>query len=181
MKVTRQELVERLDGIRGARMVTIFAETPLADKMRKKLDGRPNPYLAAVRRVNLNGVINWHYGNAVDRQREREGQPTNAEGYVLRFEPLPRSWGERLRREDGTLRPWVEHKGQFYLEVKPERYLHDEFVLDGKPLDAEDVKPWFYDRDEGKRQEVERVVRCRDYRIDRILSVTIGGEYLELV
>jgi hypothetical protein len=173
--MTRDQLVDTLRDRRGAFFVTVTAETD--PRMRKT----GNPYVGAVKRSVVNGLLNWIYENAVNRQRIRENQPFDGAGEVEHFTPHPRKWGTRLKRADGTITPLVEHKGQFYLELKVERSLGHEYRLAGKVLDRSLVEPFLPDREEGARQEVENPVILRDYSVENVQQITMDGIVYEIV
>lgn len=142
----------------GARIVTIEAETPL--RMRKT----NNPYVGAVKLSTVNCVVNCNYSNSVNNQCAREDIDTE-------FESAPRQWGQRIQ---GT--PFVEHKGEFYLETKVERSLGEtKIVHNGKELSWEDVQEFLPKKNEGARQPNEKKVIWRDYKVSSIKSVTVNG------
>jgi len=151
----KSALLER----KGATFITIVAETD------PRLNKRGNPYSGRViKRSRVNGAINWIYGNGVNRQRIREGLEPD-------FTAHPRKWGERIK---GT--PFVEHKGRTYLELKVERVLGTEYLLDGKPIDRSLIEEWLPKRkSESGRQEVEKAVILRDYELVNIRVVTFDG------
>lgn len=160
--IGQSQAIEMLSGIRGAVAVTLVTSTE--PKLRKG-----NPF-AGIRKVSrVNGMINFIYENAVNNQRGREGLDTD-------FQAEPRKWGERIRREDGTITPLVEHKGKHYLELRIGQVFQSEFQVDGKPVPREDVKPWEYTKSESSRQEVEKQVILRDYAIESIREMSLGGE-----
>lgn len=173
--MTRDDLVSALRDRRGAFFVTLTAETD--PRMRKT----GNPYVGAVKRSVVNGLLNWIYGNAVNNQRVRENQPLDAAGEVEHFTPEPRKWGTRIIRADGTVTPLVEHKGRFYLELKVERSLGYEYRLGGTVIDPAVVEPFLPERTEGARQEVDRPVILRDYSIESIQQIVLDGVVYEIV
>lgn len=153
------ELKAALMERKGTSFVTIVAVTD--PRMRK----RDNPYAGRVqKRSSVNGVVGWIYQNSVNRERVREDLEAD-------FEAHPRKWGERIK---GT--PFVEHKGNTYLELKVERVLSTEYLLDGEPVDREVIAEWLPARKaEGARQEVENPIILRDYRLDSITEITFDG------
>lgn len=165
--IKASELVKLLSGNLGAKMVTIISSTE--PPMRKTA----NPFYGRVRKISrVNGVIGWQYESAVNRQRDREQRPENADGTIEHFFAEPRKWGERL---PGS--PWVSHKQQMYLELKVERVLGHEYRCDGKPIDVAELEPWLQRKTgESSRQGVEKEIILRDYRLDSILAVTFGGK-----
>lgn len=172
--MTKADLVSVLMDRKGAFFGTIVAET---DPRMKKTG---NPYVGATKISRVNGLFNWIYENAVNRQRCREEQPLDAAGEVEHFTALPRKWGVRVKREDGTVTPLVEHKGQFYLEMKVERSLGYEYRKDGATLDPKAVEAFLPERKEGTRQEVDNPVILRDYSIESIRQITLDGIVYEI-
>jgi hypothetical protein len=172
--MTKADLVSALMSRKGAFFGTIVAET---DPRMKKTD---NPFVGAMKISRVNGLFNWIYENAVNRQRVRENQPLDDAGEVEHFDAHPRKWGVRLRREDGTVTPLVEHKGSYYLEMKVERSLGYEYRKDGVTLDPKAVEAYLPQRKEGARQEVDNPVILRDYSIDSIRQITLDGIVYEI-
>jgi len=165
VKLSSEELTELLMAQRGAKMVTIEADTipkiPAASRATF-----PNLRKRAV----VNGVIGWIYENAVNRQREREGAQPD-------FEALPRKWGARLV---GT--PLVEHKGGFYLEFKFQRsvsyYYYNGATREcySSAADIDAINRLTGARDHGtERQELDAPIILRDYRMSNIRSIKMGG------
>jgi len=176
--LTRTELRNRLMEERGATAITIVSTTE--PKFRKSSD---NPFLGVCHKRSLvNGLMNWRYGNAVNNQRMREGQPVNEAGAVEFFKPKPRQWGQRLIRQDGTITPLVEHKGRYYLELKVQRSLGHEYQCPDGPKSDEEIHPWLIQRGpEGARQQVDNPVILRDYALDSINEIAMHGEIFAIV
>jgi hypothetical protein len=163
--------------IRGCRPISFVAETTPELKSGNPFGGTCRTHrLRKMSRVG--GMIGWVYENAVNNQRAREGKPCDpVTGEVEHFTPEARRWGVRRRRVDGSLSPFVDHKGETYLEVKVERSLQCEYRLDdGTPVDASLVEPWLPNKPEGRRQMVDKPVILRDYSLSNIREVTINGE-----
>lgn len=170
--LTHDQFVEIMLGRRGAFFATI--DTITEPKMRKT----DNPYLGVMKHSRVNGQLNWIYENAVNNQRYREAQPIDENGEIEHFTPEARRWGVRIQREDNTYTPLVVHekKGEtfFYLEMKVLRSIASKYMLDGKEIDKELIRPFLYEASEG-RQEVENPVILRDYSVSSIQSVTMDG------
>lgn len=142
-----------------------------------------NPYFGKVFKIStFSGKINWHYQSEVNHQRQREGGLEVVDGIPQirtpeKFEALPRKWGTRLKDS-----PLVEHKGQFFLEIKVEQTIRHEYRdHENQPFDVEKIKPFMSSKSESSRQGVENEVILRDYRIDRIMALTFtnsGKTYL---
>lgn len=176
--ITRDQLIVKLASLRGSQIVTLTTETDA--RLRKthptlKVGGKAarSPYaddsVTKVSRVNV--VINFTYQNAVNRQQCREG---NAGDFVAQ----PRQWGERV---EGT--PFVQHKGRLYVECKVERVVGEtEFRVNGLPIDRSEIADYLpASRSSAEHQGVDREIVLRDYALDSILAVTMGGETFEVV
>lgn len=161
--ITHEQLVEMLRTT-ATTIVSIWTET--APKMLAKANGVPNPYKnkQVVKRSKNNGIINFHYENAVNNRRVKEDSEPD-------FVAKPRQWGSRI---PGT--PLVEHKGNFYLEMKVERCLENEILVDGDPA-PDDLKNFLPHKEEGSRQELESPVIIRDFKVDNIKAVQMNGEF----
>lgn len=158
----QNELQAVLNCRRGASFVTI---TAITEPDWKPIKAGDNPWRGVVKKRSVvNGVINWQYESAVNRQRLREGLEPD-------FESKPRAWGHRVH---GT--PWVEHKDKRYLELKVERVLCVEYVdEDGIVIDSALVIPHIKEP-KTSRQGVDKEVILRDYAATNIVAITFGGE-----
>lgn len=149
---------------KGAKIITLTTLTTPDVK-------KDCPYKDVVKISVVNGIVNWHYSYAVNRQREREGKEKD-------FEPSPRKWGTRLKglpfvshvRKDG------EHK--LYLEVKVERILSIEYKdSEGKLIDNKELEPFLKEKKNSKGlQGLEKEIICRDYSIESIVTINIQGQ-----
>jgi hypothetical protein len=172
--MTRGDLVNAMQTRKGAFFATIVAETD------PRLLKTGNPYVGTTKISRVNGLLNWIYENAVNNQRVRENQPLDNAGEVEHFTALPRKWGVRVKRTDGTVTPLVEHNGKHYLEVKVQKSLGYEYRHNGATIDPAKVEPFLPKRKEGARQEVDNPVILRDYALENIQQITIDGIVYEL-
>lgn len=165
--ITKQELKDNLMNMKGgANIVSIVTKT--TPRMRKT----DNPFYDKVEKVSkVNGIINWRYSNAVNNQRKREGKEDD-------FQAVERRWGQRIK---GT--PLVEHKGKYYLEMKVERKLNSEYIHKekGEKLDMEQLGAFLYTNSSSKRQNLEKEVVLRDYKLDSIDTIKMNGEEYKVV
>jgi hypothetical protein len=166
--ITVAELEAILASRKGATIATIVAET---EPTMKKTN---NPFVGATKISRVNGMINWHYENAVNKQREKEGHEEV-------FFSAPRQWGERIKREDGTLTPLVRHKGKAYLELKVQNSLGYEYRHNGAVVPAEMINPFLPQKKEGARQEVEKIIVLRDYALENIRQIVLDGQTIDIV
>lgn len=172
--LSKSELVSTLFEIRGSKLTTIVSET---DPRLKKTG---NPFARAIKIARVNGCINWIYQNAVNNQRYRENQPTDEDGNIEHFTAEPRKWGVRIHRTDGSVTPLVEHKGQYYLELKVQRSLGYEYRLDDDVIDQTLIEPFLPRKTEGARQKLAKPVILRDYSINSIRQITMDGIVYEI-
>lgn len=173
--LTHSQLVYLLSGRKGATLATLVSRT--IPEMNKNIivDGvgkQVNPMLGRLEKLSRSKiVINWKYENAVNNQRMREGTAAGVE-VVMGFVAEPRKWGVRL--DDS---PFVENKGQLYLEAKVEKSLEHQFILDGKPVADSVVEAYIKPKAEGSgRQEVEKAVILRDYKLASIEQLFCDGK-----
>ena len=154
--LTVADLTEMFDVKHGARAITIVATTTP-----KLLKGAPR----VVKMSRVNGMVWFSYQNSVNNQRKREGLSAD-------FKPQPRKWGVRLANS-----ALVEHKGEYYLEVKVEKSLEHKYIDPdtGTEVPSSLVKPFIPQRKEGERQAVENVIILRDYKLNSIESITHEG------
>lgn len=165
--LTLAEFRDTLMNLRGAKPVSLVSVT--VPKLRAG-----NPFGPLRKRSYTNGMINWSYQNAVNKQRDRE---EIAEPFIAE----PRKWGERIIRADGTLTPLVQHKGKYYIEMKIEKSLdHTYQDSEGNTIENKLVDVWLPEKKDGGRQEVERPVILRDYSLENIEQLTVNGETLVL-
>jgi hypothetical protein len=162
-QMTPKELEKALRRIDVAMIVTVRTRTE--PKMRKT----DNPFYGDVYKYSvLNGIVNFHYQKAVNRQRSREGVEPD-------FESQPRAWGSRI---SGC--PLVVHQDKLYLEIKVEHERAEYRRKDGSAVSHDNLKPFIPERHPG-RQGVEKVVVLRDVNLDNILSITYAGESYDVV
>jgi hypothetical protein len=162
--VTAEALADLLMTIRGAKIVALETRTEPRLLAKHPASGAPNPFKGNVVKISrVNGIINWRYGNSVNRQRVREGLAPD-------FAAVPRKWGVRV---PGT--PLVEHDGRTYLELKVERFMEQRYESrDGRELNFASVEAYLPSRSAG-RQGVTREVIVRDYDLASIVSMRLDG------
>jgi hypothetical protein len=158
--MTVNELRDTLLAWVGAAIVTIHTDTEPA------MNKTGNPYYGARKRSAVNGIINWIYESAVNRQRVREGlQPD--------FKAYPRKWGQRIK---GT--PLVEHNGNFYLEMKVQQS-NCTYYVGGTVIPSTEITPYLRPLSKS-RQGVQKEIILRDYALDNIKGITYAGKLTEV-
>ena len=137
--------------------------------------GAKNPHIGRVRKVTtgsnvmlFQNITGSAYDKMVKRRLEKEGKDPQT------FTLSPRAWGTRIQ---GT--PFVEHKGQYYLEVI---YLHSgetHYELDGVETDPVLIQGLPKKGPEGKQGGLTDKVIIRTFKLDSITRVTINRETFE--
>jgi len=160
--IREDQLVDLMRNNKGATPVTIVARTEPG------MNKTGNPYMGKVFKVSrVNGMIGFRYENAVNKQLAREGE-------VADFVAKPRKWGTHI---DGT--PLIEHKGNYYLEMKVEKSLDHRYEdasgneLDDVTLDL--VRAFMPVKNKPVSQGTEKEIICRNYKVEKILSITYRG------
>ncbi len=167
--MTRRQLIDALRKQKGATPVTVKTRT--VPKMRKT----GNPFWDKVVKVSrVNGFANWVYANSVNRQRGRENK-------VADFVPEPRQWGTRIAHT-----PLVEHKGNFYLELKVEKSYEHEYlwIKNNEPLDdyeLTELEKFLQKSSKSRTQQTDKEIILRDYRMDSIVGITMNGQKTAIV
>lgn len=162
--ITVTEFERRLHAISTCQPVGLTTVAP--PTMRK----RKNPFADLIVKVTeVNGFINWTYGKTVNRQRKREGRKED-------FKARQRQWGIRIKHSPLVSHVPADGETRMYLEMKVERrkwrFIHTADLIE---IPEADLKPWLPPIRKS-RQDVDRDVILRDYRLDHIAEIRIGGE-----
>lgn len=153
------------DGINGANIVSIDTETNV-----KLTGGKKNEYQGRVTKrvrgsnvmVFANKKING-YDAMVKRRLEKEGKDPET------FQLSPRTWGQRL---SGA--PFVEHKGNYYIEVIFIRPGTTEYLVDGVVTDPTTITGMPASKEEARQGGLDDKVIIRTYKADSIKAITIN-------
>lgn len=198
MKSTIGNVASILAERRGACPVTILAETTP-----ELIGGKKSPILSngPITKVTVvNGMANFAYERAVNRVREKEGQPLTETGAVEIFKSCPRVWGARLIMGNYLL-PLVHHvKGlkqpvsvrdikniknlphadELYLELQCKEPSMVKYIQADKELPLEVIQQFLREKDSVGRQGVDNPVILRDYKLANIRHLTFDGTMYEL-
>jgi len=155
-----------LSNVSGSSFVGIDTETEV-----KLKGGKGNPQQGRVTKLhtgasvmvfqnkNING-----YDAMVRRRLEKEGKDPAS------FELGPRVWGERIPDS-----PFITHKGEYYLEVIFLKAGDSQYLLDGKPINKDDIEGLPEERDSGGQGGLENKVIIRTFKLSSIRKVRIDG------
>jgi hypothetical protein len=149
--IDQPALVDMLMKNKGATAVTLVTRTETT-----------LPCVYKVARVN--GMIGFRYENSVNNQLDREGKEAD-------FVAKPRKWGTHI---EGT--PLVEHKGNYYLELKVENSLDYRYEsIAGIELDKDEINKQLPPKKSYPNQGTDKAIILRDYKVENILSMTYRG------
>lgn len=166
------------DNVNGATFIGLTTSTEP-----RLLGGKDNPYKGRVRKIMTGANVmvfqnkkSHGYDNMVKRRLEKEGKDPNT------FKLSPRTWGHRVPNA-----PFVEHKGNYYLEVIFLNSGEVHYELDGVIFDHTNVANQKrlglkLDKNEGHQGGLNDKVIIRTFKIDSITELTINGEsYTNLI
>ncbi len=171
-----QVLFDLLRHVNGASFIAISTDT--APIMNRTIGGRgtpPNPHYGRIikRQKNSNVMVFQNkktngYRNMVRKRLLAEGK--DPESFVLE----PRRWGTRLPNL-----PIVEHEGHYYLEVIFLTPGPVEYLLDGKPIDPNNIIGLrnFPPPEQGG---LSRKVQLRVVKFDSIRHISIDGLEMDI-
>lgn len=154
------------DNVNGATFVGISTITEP-----KLLGGKKNPFQGRVRKIMSGASVMVFqnktkngYFEMVKRRLEQEGKAPES------FELSPRSWGTRLDNM-----PFVEHKGEYYLEVIFLKSGDVHYEVDGI-ITLKDQIEGLTDKEEAEQGGLEDKVIIRTFKLSSITSITINKE-----
>lgn len=168
--ITKRQLTDQLLNTKGATIVSMETFTkPNLLKTNNPYWDKENKKWLLTKISKVNGMIGWRYTNSVNNQRVRENKKDD-------FQAVERRWGQRIQ---GT--PLVEHKGKVYIELKLENRYETVYVDDGgREVDTEFVEQFLPKSKRSSRQGLDKEVVLRDYMLDSIESITMGGEFYKV-
>jgi hypothetical protein len=155
---------ELLKNVNGGTFISIDTITPVTLK-----GGKSNPFQGRVtKEVTGSNVMVFQnkttnaYENMVNRRLNKEGKSTT-------FEVGPRAWGTRIANT-----PFVEHKGQLYLEVIFLAAGERRILVDGRPFNG--TIQGMDEKEESAHQGgLNDKVIIRTYNVAHIERITVDG------
>lgn len=162
--ITVEQLRERLQNVTGAMPISFVALTEAKLKAGHSF--------GVVRKLSkINAFVGFDYAGSVQKQQAREGAyPT--------FQAAERTWGTKVGKA------LIEHKGNYSLAAKVENssrpiYMHSK---DGAMavLAKERLKEFLPAKSDPIQGGIEKKIIYRDFRLDNVISVNMGGERLRI-
>ena len=166
MNITKNELVTKIESIKGATFVGLDYDAPVT--MLKT--GNPYASQTLTKVSSVSGQINGDYEIGVNTRRQNEGKATD-------FVVSERSWGEHV-----TPALIVNDKGLYSIQMRMLNHPSSvTYYLDGQPIDKKQIVAYLPKHKPSNSQGTDDPIIIRTYRIDRIKAIRIGGEMLNVV
>ena len=177
-RVSRKELTELLLNYNRCTPVTIVANTEVKMNKKKKFvlkeneyvyeNDKPmsvteeNPYLGSRCRKAINGIINFDYQNAVNRQLVREGKESE-------FEVSERKWGTHVTKAI------IEYKEKYYVQIRVgQTHSYDYRTSDGTEIEYSKLKEFITPKKKSDNQGTDKEIVIRDIKLDEsVESITL--------
>lgn len=160
-----------MQAVNGASFISIDTET-----VARLTGGRGNPLRGRVvkRMVGANVMVFQNkvmsgYENMVMKRLVQEGKDPFA--FIL----SPRQWGERLQGQ-----PFVEHGGNYYLEVIFLKAGAVTYYVDGVERDRSTIPGLILEPLEGEQGGLDNKVVIRTFKCENIRAITINGQRVVL-
>jgi hypothetical protein len=183
--INLQNLQAELVETKGARIVSLT--TAVVPELKQLIDRLCVFDYELMKISHINGIVNFKYAEAVNRQRLREAEETAKKLGLLKitipeiFIAKPRKWGTKL---EGT--PFISHvlkntgEHKLYLEIKIERSINHLYYQPSqkKIIDDKIVEPYLREKSDSNKinQEVEKEIILRDYNVKNIICIVIDGQ-----
>lgn len=178
MLVTSKKLAEILMATKGS----TFVHLDLVTNQKLKKTGNPYRDQTIKKHQSLTVLVNFIYGNSVNRRLEKMGQEPN-------FQVKDRPWGEHIQK-DGKKTCIIEHKDSLYLEYQPVSTQSKAFTLEGKPIEESKFSQFYSSRpslegmskaDAASLSDEELIdwaalnVKYRNVKLEGVKAATING------
>lgn len=155
------------DNLNGLTFVGLDTETTVKLKGGKKniLQGRVTKRTTGISARIAQNMHTNAYVNSVRKGLEQEGKSADD------FQLSPRKWGVRI---DNT--PFIENKGQYYLEVDIQSAGVTEVLLDGQPTDKSTIEGYPSARVQAKQGGLDNKIILRDFKVESITTIRINKQ-----
>lgn len=140
-------------------------------KCGKDIKKTDNPYVGSTitKSVSLSGMAGCDYSNMVNAQLGREDKEQT-------FVSQPRTWGTHVNEY------FVEHKGNYYLQMKVEASSTPVYRIDGEVVETAKLEPFLYaKKDPNTQAELDKKVVIRDVKLDNLKVIRFNGEEIVIV
>ncbi len=183
--VTIEELIETIDNHAntGAKIVRITTDTEPKTNKKHRETGIACPW--EIRKTTARVVmLGTSYEKAVNRQRERESQPLNADDSLVYFRAEALFYGKGIH--DGTFTAHhADDPTRRYIVYRPMSdddnnaiNLEDRWydAKTGETLTLDQVKPYLPPISPSKKQQTDKLVLWRTLKFESLLQLAYAGE-----
>jgi len=161
-----------LADVNGASFISMDTETKptLTGGKSNLLQGRVTKQNSGASIMVFQNKTTSAYDKMVKRRLEKEGKNPET------FELQPRKWGKRIPNT-----PLIEHKGELYLEVIFLKSGKSIYLLDGKPIDKNEIVGLKESNiSEESQAGLSDKVIIRTFKLDSIKRLKIGGREFKI-
>jgi len=176
MDITRMQMVDLIrQNVKGTSAVTVDLDSPMDKKGAMRKGGNQFYGQGIVKRMKLNGMIGYNYGNAINKVAAKEDKAER--------ESKPHPWGDM---DDKRLFRVHRNNGNMYLSMKVQNTdIVGFFRPDGTeltPAETEQIKTFIPVKKKSSSQaDLDGEVIARDFGIDNMQGLTFKGTYLSLI
>jgi hypothetical protein len=174
-KITMKELSDTIKGIKGATFCGFQYTAPV--EMKKT--GNPHRDAVLTKTQYVSGNIGQRYDKALDKAIESEGKGELVDMGLLSVEVNGHQWGEH----DGKniiVNPKTGIESLQLVLTGNQGSTDIHYTLDGIPIEKDTVKQWLPVKKPYTKDGLETEIIVRDFRLDRISTIKIGGEEFEV-
>ena len=134
--------------------------------------GKSNPHQGRVAKLNAGLRVQMFTNQTKNAYEAMVNRRRQAEGNAEPFKVAPLQWGRHI---PGT--PYIEHKGNLYIQVICHNAGEVTYLLDGKETPKELIQGLPLPQGSGRQElEDENKVTVRTFKLDSIRAVRMMGE-----
>ncbi len=171
-QITRAQLVDMLNDIKGAKPVTIEFNTVPKMNVKDRVTKEPNQYLNDLTKYGrYNVILNFDYENSVNRQLTREDKQADFETQA--------SWFEHV----GDNRVIVERNMQLYVQCKLEKVLDQNYkrISNGLMVDENELTNFFATKSTSNNQGTDKKIIPLTIAVNNIIAVNHNKVRYEII
>lgn len=159
--------IEKLfvESVNGASIISIDTVT-----IPKLTGGKANLDAGTITKETIGSNVMVFQNKTTNAYQNMVNKRLEAEGKAKDFEVGPRQWGIRIKNT-----PFVEHKGEMYLEVIFLRNGDTQYKKNGSPILKSLINGLAVAQEEGEQGGLDNKVIIRTFKLANIKAVTVDG------
>jgi hypothetical protein len=130
--ITPQELLHRLEGIKGSKIITVVMETEVKLLKKDQDTKEPCPYENVLKKTRCKIMIGTNYEDGQNRILEKEGLEPN-------FVAQSHSYAD-TNHEDKPVIAKHRTRDQWYMNARVTEVYETEYTADGKPVTRDELR-----------------------------------------